>query len=57
MRGTTHRTPQESFGSGPGTEGAIVAALAACGLVGVVAVMAMVVHEVTLLMQAQPGPW
>lgn len=57
MRGTTHNTTQGSLGSGLGAEGAIVAALAACGLVGVVAVMAMVVHEVTLLMQAQPGPW
>jgi hypothetical protein len=58
MHGSTHRAASKGSHDGAaGSDGAIVAALATCGLVGVVAVMALVVQEVTLLMQTQPGPW
>ena len=54
MHQSTHQGPNEGSRD---DGGAVVAAVAACGLLGVVFVMAMVVGELTLLVQQQPAPW
>ena len=42
---------------GIGDGGAVVAAVAACGLLGVVVVIAMAAGELPLLLLAQPVAW